>query len=59
MTVAAIKNQIPRGHKVSIALDRWTSQNQLAITLVILYYISKNWTLGEVQIAFEEVSGDK
>ena len=39
----------------SIALDGWTSQNRLAITLVILYYILKNWTLEEVQIAFEEV----
>ena len=55
MTIVAIKNQIPRGQKVSIALDGWTSQNRLAITSVILYYISKNWTLEEVQIAFEEV----
>ena len=55
MTIVAIKNQIPGGQKVSIALDGWTSQNRLAITSVILYYISKNWTLEEVQIAFEEV----
>ena len=55
MTIVAIKNQIPRGQKVSIALDGWTSQNRLAITSAILYYISNNWTLEEVQIAFEEV----
>ena len=55
MTLTAIKNQIPVGQKVSIALDGWTSQNRLAITSVILYYISRNWKLEEVQIAFEEV----
>lgn len=55
MTLAAIKEQIPTGQKVSIALDGWTSQNRLAITSVIMYFISKNWKLEEVQIAFEEV----
>lgn len=55
MTLAAIKQQIPIGQKISIALDGWTSQNRLAITSVIMYYISRNWTLEEVQIAFEEV----
>lgn len=55
MTLAAIKGQIPLGQKVSIALDGWTSQNRLAITSVIMYYITRNWKLEEVQIAFEEV----
>lgn len=55
MTLEAIKSQIPQGQKVSIALDGWTSQNRLAITSVIMYYISRNWTLEEVQLAFEEV----
>ena len=55
MTLAAIKQQIPIGQKISTTLDGWTSQNQLAITSVIMYYISRNWTLEEVQIAFEEV----
>ena len=55
MTVTAIRDQIPVGQKVSIALDGWTSQNRLAITSVIMYYISRNWKLEEVQIAFEEV----
>jgi hypothetical protein len=54
-TLEAIKGQIPRGQRVSIALDGWTSQNRLAITSVIMYYISRNWTLEEVQLAFEEV----
>ena len=55
LTLVGIKNQIPVGQKVSIALDGWTSQNRLAITSIILYFISKNWKLEEVQIAFEEV----
>ena len=54
-TLEAIKIQIPHGQKVSIALDGWTSKNRLAITSVIMYYISKNWKLEEVQLAFEEV----
>jgi len=54
-TLEAIKGQIPRGQRVSIALDGWTSKNRLAITSVIMYYISRNWTLEEVQLAFEEV----
>jgi hypothetical protein len=55
MTLTAIRAGIPVGQKVSIALDGWTSQNRLAIMSVIMYYISPNWTLEEVQIAFEEV----
>lgn len=54
-TIEAIKHQIPLGQRVSIALDGWTSQNRLAITSVIMYYISRNWKLEEVQLAFEEV----
>ena len=55
MTLVAIKDQIPVGQKISIALDGWTSQNRLAITSVIMYYISGNWKLEEAQLAFEEV----
>ena len=54
-TLEEIKGQIPGGQRVSIALDGWTSKNRLAITSVIMYYISRNWTLEEVQLAFEEV----
>jgi hypothetical protein len=54
-TLLAIKSQIPKGQKVSLALDGWTSKNNLAITSVIAYYIGRNWSLEEVQLAFEEV----
>lgn len=56
-TVKAIRDGIPEGQKVALALDGWTSGNKLAISSVIMYYISKNWELKEVQLAFEEVCG--
>ena len=39
LTVDAIKKQLPVRHKVSLAYDRWTSTNKLAITSVIAYYM--------------------
>ena len=56
-TTKAIRDNIPEGQKVGLALDGWTSGNKLAISSVIMYYISKSWQLKEVQIAFEEVCG--
>ena len=56
-TTQAIRDNIPEGQKVGLALDGWTSGNKLAISSVIMYYISKNWELKEVQLAFEEVCG--
>ena len=56
-TTQAIRDNIPEGQKVGQALDGWTSGNKLAISSVIMYYISKNWELKEVQLAFEEVCG--
>jgi len=55
LTVDAIKNQLPLRNKVSLALDGCTSTNKLAITSVIAYYLDRNWALGEVQLAFDEV----
>jgi len=55
LTVDAIKKQLPSTNKVSLALDRWTSTNKLAITSVIAYYMDRNWALQEVQLAFDEV----
>jgi hypothetical protein len=55
LTVDAIKKQLPIRNKVSLALDGWTSTNQLAITSVIAYYLDRNWALREVQLAFDEV----
>ena len=56
-TTKAIRDNIPEGQKVGLALDGWTSSNKLAISSVIMYYISKSWELQKVQIAFEEVCG--
>jgi hypothetical protein len=35
LTVDAIKKQLPSRNKVSLALDRWTTMNKLAIMSVI------------------------
>jgi len=53
--VDGIKKQLPIRNKVSLALDGWTSTNKLAITLIIAYYMDRNWALREVQLAFDEV----
>jgi len=55
LTVDAIKKEVPSTNKVSLALDGWTSTNELAITSVIAYYRDRNWALREVQLAFNEV----
>jgi len=39
LTVDAIRKQLPIRNKVSLALDRWTSTNKLAVTSVIAYYM--------------------
>jgi hypothetical protein len=56
LTVDAIKKQLPIRNKASLALDSWTSTNNLAITSVIAYYIDGNWALREVQLDFDEVN---
>ena len=55
LTLDAIKKQLLVRNKVSLALDRWTSTNKLAITSVIAYYMDRNWALREVQLAFDEI----
>ena len=54
LTVDAVKKQLPLRNTVSLALDGWTSKNKLAITLIIAYYMDRNWALHEVQHAFNE-----
>jgi hypothetical protein len=51
----AIERQLPSENKFSLALVRWTSTSNLAITSVIAYYMDRNWALGEVPLAFDEV----
>ena len=56
LTVDAIRKQLPTRNKVSLALDGQTSTNKLAISLVKEYYMDRNWTTQEVQLAFDEVN---
>ena len=55
LTVDAIKKQLLIQNKVSLALDGWTSTNKLARMSVIAYYMDRNWTLCDVQLALNEV----
>jgi len=55
LTVDAIRKQLPSQNNVCLALDGWTSTNILSITLVIPYYMDRNWALCEVQLAFDDV----
>jgi len=55
LTVDAIMKQLPLRNKVSLALDRWTSTNKLAIMSVVAYSMDRNWALREVQLTFNEV----
>jgi hypothetical protein len=55
LTVDAIKKQLLLRNKVSLALDRWTSRNKLAITSVIAYYMNRHWEWCEVQLGYDEV----
>jgi hypothetical protein len=55
LTVDTIKKQLPTRNKVSLALDRWTLTNKLAIISVIVYYMDRNWALCEVQLVLDEV----
>jgi hypothetical protein len=55
MTVHTIRKQLPSRNNAGLALDRQTSTNKLAITLVMAYYMNQNWTLREVKLALDEV----
>jgi len=55
MTVDAIREQFPSRYKVSLALDGWTSTNNLTATLVVAYNIDQIWAFGEVQLTFDNV----
>jgi len=55
LTVNANLEQLAARHKVSLALDSWTSRNKFAITLVIAYNIEPNCALLEVHLTFDEV----
>jgi len=47
--------QLPSQNEVSLALNRWTSTNKLAITSVIAFNMDQDWALREAQLASDEV----
>jgi hypothetical protein len=55
--VDAIKNPRLSRNKDRLGVDRWTSRNNLAISLVIAYDMDRNWALQDVQLAFDKVDG--
>jgi len=57
LTMDVIEKQLQWTNKVSLAWDQWASTMKLAIMLVITYYMDQNWTLGEVQLAYDEADG--
>ena len=48
---------LPANAKVSISMDCWTSPNNLAFLAIMTYYINNDWTLREVLLGFEHLSG--
>jgi len=48
--------QFPTRNKVSLALNRWTATNKLALMSVIAYYMDQDWAMWEVQLAFDDVN---
>jgi hypothetical protein len=53
--VDAIQKQLPSRNKVNLALDRWTSMNQLVIMLAIAYNMDHTLALQEVSLSFNDV----
>ena len=55
--IASIINDMRDIPKISIALDCWTSPNNLAFMAITAYYITSDWQYKEVLIGFEHVKG--
>jgi hypothetical protein len=55
LTVDAIKKQLPSPNEISLASDRGTSPNKLAIMTVVAYNMDQNCALHEVQHACIQV----
>jgi len=55
LNVDAIKQHLPSQNNISLTLDWGTSTNKLALTSVTGYYMDRNRSLCEVQLAFDEV----
>ena len=50
-------NDLPNGAKISLALDIWTSPNNITFMAIVGYFIDRNWKLREVLLGFEPLSG--
>ena len=50
-------NDLPDGAKISLALDIWTSPNNIAFMAIVGYFIDRKWKLREVLLGFEPLSG--
>ena len=50
-------NDLPDGAKISLALDIWTSPNNITFMAIIGYFIDRKWKLREVLLGFEPLSG--
>jgi len=55
--VEKIRNEIPSGVKISIAVDTWTSPNNIAFLALAGYWITDDWDLREVLLGFEQIHG--
>ena len=52
---SSIRKQIPTDRKVSIALDAWTSPNNLAFVAIVAFWINDSWSLQKFLIGFEHL----
>ena len=52
-----ILEDLPSGAKILLAIDYWTSSNQLAFLAVNSYFIDSEWRYREVLFSFEHLSG--
>ena len=50
-------DDLPLTAKISLALDTWTSPNNLTFMAVTRYYIDENWQYREALLGFEPLTG--
>jgi len=55
LTVDGMTKHLLSRNEVCLALDGWTSPNNLVMTSVIAYYMDRNGALRKAQLAFDEV----
>lgn len=50
-----IKQRVPKGTKIALAIDTWTSPNHLAFMAIMGFFISPMWELKEVMLGFDQL----